>query len=469
MKKEHTFLKRCLSILLSVSMIVGLIVVTEPEKAADVQAAESTNLITNGGVDTTDGWTNNSDSSNPVDVQEQQNVAVTEPNYVIIQDFENESEYNGKWRNQSTSTGTLEYTSDPDDANNQVLKYTSTNNTTFDFHNGEVQVFEKGKTYTLTFKYKTDVKFHAYHAGIDSGWNTYAPWVDTSASWKTMTCEITPNDSLGYFQIGFQPQGAGILYIDDLTISCGATEKVTEKTVTVFESGFDSTDELTKVQSNPGSFGIDTIEKKSGDGSLKLAYTGAWAQGGLGTFELKSGITYTISYDWKITGYSQVDSTQNAYSRLVKASDVWTGLVLSSFQTSETDWTTVTYTYTPSEDMTAAIYMEVGGGTGTIYLDNLSVSYTTTEKEYVYTEGIGTCLGAEPDNVLVMEDMTEVTYPTTITNGTTYMYSFETKNDATGSDFTFGFGAEENAIWNATSGVQEATDWTTVSGMFTAT
>ena len=52
MKKEHTFLKRCLSILLSVSMIVGLIVVTEPEKAADVQAAESTNLVTNGGFET---------------------------------------------------------------------------------------------------------------------------------------------------------------------------------------------------------------------------------------------------------------------------------------------------------------------------------------------------------------------------------------------------------------------------------
>ena len=469
MKKEHTFLKRCLSILLSVSMIVGLIVVTEPEKAADVQAAESTNLITNGGFDTTDGWTNNSDSSNPVDVQEQQNVALTLPNYVAYQDFETTSEYAGKWRNQSPSTGTLEYTSDLDDANNQVLKYTSTGNTTFDFHNGDVQIFEQGKTYVLSFKYKTDVSFHAYHAGIDSGWNTYEAWVDTSTSWKTMTCEITPSESLGSFQIGFQPQGTGTIYIDDFTISCGETEKVTEKTVTVFESGFDSTDELTKVQSNPGSFGIDTTEKKSGDGSLKLAYTGAWAQGGLGNFELKSGITYTISYDWKITGYSQVDSTQNAYSRLVKANDVWAGLVLSPFQTSETDWTTVTYTYTPSENITAAIYMEVGGGTGTIYLDNLSVSYTTIEKEYVYTEGIGTCLGAEPDNVLVMEDMTEVTYPTTITNGTTYMYSFETKNDATGSDFTFGFGAGENAIWSGTSGTQAATDWTTVSGMFTAT
>ena len=358
--KGQNLLKRVLCVILSIALVVGMITISESNQA---QASDTEHLIANGGFETTDGWINDSDSSNPVAVQEQQNIAVKVPNYVAYQDFETYSEYNGKWRNQSTSTGTLEYASDPDDANNQVLKYTSTNNTTFDFHNGDVQVFEKGKTYTLTFKYKTDVKFHAYHAGIDSGWNTYAPWVDTSASWKTMTCEITPNESLGSFQIGFQPQGTGTIYIDDFTISSGETEKVTEKTVTVFESGFDSTDELTKVQSNPGSFGIDTTEKKSGDGSLKLAYTSAWAQGGLGTFELKSGITYTISYDWKITGYSQVDSTQNAYSRLVKASDIWTGLVLSSFQKSETDWTTVTYTYTPSEDITAAIYMELGGGT----------------------------------------------------------------------------------------------------------
>lgn len=52
MKKEHAFLKRILSIMLSISMIVGLIAVVEPEKASEAQAAESTNLITNGGFET---------------------------------------------------------------------------------------------------------------------------------------------------------------------------------------------------------------------------------------------------------------------------------------------------------------------------------------------------------------------------------------------------------------------------------
>ena len=104
MKKEHTFLKRCLSILLSISMIVGLIVITEPEKASEALAAENTNLITNGGFDTTDGWINTSDSSNPVAVKEQEKDTVTVPNYVAYQDFETYSEYNGKWRNQSTGT-----------------------------------------------------------------------------------------------------------------------------------------------------------------------------------------------------------------------------------------------------------------------------------------------------------------------------------------------------------------------------
>lgn len=462
MKRQY-LLKRVLGVILSIALVVGMITISEPNR---VQASDTENLIANGGFETTEGWINDSDSSNPVAVQEQQNVAVTEPNYVTYQDFENESDFNRKWRNQSPSTGTWEHVTDTDNADNQVLKYMSSGNTTFDFNNGDVQIFEKGKTYTLSFKYKTDVSFHAYHAGIDSGWNTYAPWVDISASWKTMTCEITPNDSLGCFQIGFQPQGVGTIYIDDFTISCGETEKVTEVTHTVFESGFDATDELPKIQSNPGAFEIDTTEKKSGAGSLKLSYTNAWAQGGLGNFELKAGITYTISYDWKIQDLS---GTPNAYSRLVNTSDIWTGLVLSPFQTSETDWTTVTYTYTPSENITAAIYMEVGGGTGTIYLDNLSVSCTTTEKEYVYTEGIGTCLDAEPDNVLVMKGMTKVTYPATIQSGKTYEYSFAVKTDATGNDFEVGFGAGENAIWNHNSESESITDWNTISGTFTAT
>lgn len=175
---------------------------------------------------------------------------------------------------------------------------------------------------------------------------------------------------------------------------------------------------------------------------------------------LTPGETYTISFDIK-------GSTNISFNLFSGDTGLLNAKVVKDWQTATTSWSTKTYTYTvPSGNAGHLVFQNVGGS-GDLYIDNFTV--TTSKVATTFTEGIGTCLGAEPDNVLVMEDMTEVTYPTTITNGTTYMYSFETKNDATGSDFTFGFGAGENAIWNATSGVQEATDWTTVAGVFTAT
>lgn len=189
--------------------------------------------------------------------------------------------------------------------------------------------------------------------------------------------EFIPNDSLTSFQIGFQLLGDGTFYLDDFSVS----RKVTG-TEDVFTADFESEMDLYKVQSNPGTFSLDTTEKKDGTASLKAEFTSAWNQLGFGTFELKAGTVYTISYDWKITDYTQVDATQNAYSRLVTSGDVYGDTYgvfqKSDFQKSETDWTTVTYTYTPEEDITVAIYMEVGGGTATMWVDNLSVTKAQT-------------------------------------------------------------------------------------------
>ncbi len=143
-------------------------------------------------------------------------------NAVAYQDFENESDYTGKWRNQSISLGTMEFVEDPEDNSNHVLKYSVSELTsgaaTFDFHNGDVQIFEQGKTYILSYKYKSTAAFHAYHACIDSGWNIYAEWVSTSSEWTTKTVEFVPNEKLSTFQIGFQLLENGVLYLDDLAI-----------------------------------------------------------------------------------------------------------------------------------------------------------------------------------------------------------------------------------------------------------
>ncbi len=152
----------------------------------------------------------------------------------VYQDFEDETAYTGKWRNQSPAKATMEFVKDSDDNSNHVLKYTVNGLTggaaTFDFHNGDVQIFEKGKTYTLSYRYKSTAPFHAYHANIDNGWNIYGEWVSTASEWTTKTIEFTPNESLGYFQIGFQLLGNGEFYLDDFKISTLDKEYVIDKT-----------------------------------------------------------------------------------------------------------------------------------------------------------------------------------------------------------------------------------------------
>lgn len=451
--KRQTFYKRFLSVILSITLIVGVITISVPNQ---VNANATENLIANGVFDSTTNWTDNSDSANPVAVPNQQQVQdakVTE--YIENGDFESgNTELWGSVHN--LPIGIVE------ENNNKVLKVSEvTNGKVFHVLSGLMA----GETYQISFDIKgsSNISFHLFCG--DEGLSHADPfytWQTATTTWTTHEMSYTvPAGNAGH--LVFQcVGGSGELYIDNFSVSQQEIT-TTEVMKPVFAADFEQDSDVNKVLANPGAWGITTDDKMSGTKSLKLDFTVAWNQFGIGTFDLKAGTTYTISYDWKIQNLS---GTPNAYSRLVKSSDIWTGLVLSSFQTGATDWTNVSYTYTPTENITAAIYMEVGGVTGTMYVDNLSVSCSVSEPAYTYTEGIGNCLGAEPDNVLVMEKMTEVTYPVTITNGTTYEYSFVMKNDAMGSDFSFGFGAGENAIF---SGTESVADWTVVSGTFTAT
>ena len=299
MKKEHTFLKRCLSILLSVSMIVGLIVVTEPEKAADVQAAESTNLVTNGGFATTDGWTNNSDSSNPVAVGEQENVVATEL-VDSITDGDFESGTCTTWGSvHNLALNVVE------ENGNKVLKVG-------DFAHGKVfHVLSNliaGETYTISFKAKAsaNMTFHLFCG--DTGVNLAEVAMErksVTTEWNTYEVAYTvPADKQG--QLVFQNvtgSGSAEFYLDDFSAT-QEKEKIVDKVNTVFEADFEADTDANKIQNSPGSWQISTEDKKSGEKSLKLGFTSAYSQFSIGTFEMKAGTTYTVSYDWKIQDLS---------------------------------------------------------------------------------------------------------------------------------------------------------------------
>ena len=84
MKRQY-LLKRVLGVILSIALVVGMITISEPNR---VQASDTENLIANGGFETTEGWINNSDVSNPVEVSVQQTLQDKEvKEYIANGDF----------------------------------------------------------------------------------------------------------------------------------------------------------------------------------------------------------------------------------------------------------------------------------------------------------------------------------------------------------------------------------------------
>ena len=89
--KGQNLLKRVLCVILSIALVVGMITISEPNQA---QASDTENLIANGGFDSTTDWTNNSDPSYPVAVQEQTSVTVMETIDLIQHGNFEDSSYN---------------------------------------------------------------------------------------------------------------------------------------------------------------------------------------------------------------------------------------------------------------------------------------------------------------------------------------------------------------------------------------
>ena len=137
---------------------------------------------------------------------------------------------------------------------------------------------------------------------VTTEWNTYEVAYTVPAN----------NDGQLVFQ-NVTGSGSVELYLDDFSAT-QEKEKIVDKVNTVFEADFEQDSDTSKVLASPGSWEITTADKLSGEKSLKLDYTSTWIAAVMGNFDLQANTTYTISYDWKISGYTQVDATQNAYS-----------------------------------------------------------------------------------------------------------------------------------------------------------
>ena len=443
--KGQNLLKRVLCVILSIALVVGMITISEPNQA---QASDTENLIANGGFDTTEGWMNNSDVSTPIEVSMQQAVQDKEvKEYISNGDFESGSA--DLWGSVHSLPMAI-----VEESGNKVLKIPNvTNGKVFHVLSG----LTAGETFQISFAIKgsSSISFHLFCG--DEGLSNADPfytWQTATTTWTTHEMSYTvPTGNAGH--LVFQcVGGSGEMYIDNFSVT---QEKVkTELTNVISNSDFESGNaELWgSVHSLPTAI-VEENENKV----LKISNV---TNGKV--FHVLSGLTagttYQISFDIK-------GSTNVSFHLFCGDEGLSNAVPFYTWQTATTTWATREISYTVPSGNAGHLVFQCVGGSGEIYIDDFVAE--TERVARTHTEGIGTCLDAELDNVLVMKNMTEVTYPATIQSGKTYEYSFAVKTDAEGSNFAVGFAAGENTIWNYDSTMENLSSWTTISGTFTAT
>ena len=203
--KKFNNLKRFLSMLLSISMVVGLVAVVEPREAA---AATGTNLVTNSGFDTTDGW------DGAVAQEKVQDVEIVKT-AVFEAGFEPSE---GKAQVQPWLAGekaTLDTANVYGDGSTQSLKWNTSDSTILEFMPFQV---EAGKTYNVSYDWKVEdgvsgpfyCRFHQYLDQSEVLW-------DAPVGWNHVEYETTATSSGDV--ILYIEANSGTVYVDNVSVA----------------------------------------------------------------------------------------------------------------------------------------------------------------------------------------------------------------------------------------------------------
>ena len=281
------------------------------------------------------------------------------------------------------------------------------------------------------------------------------------------------------------------LVLSAITISGPGNVNANGSDNLVSNGGFDTTDNWKNTSDRENSVAVatqtQTVEKEvvesiaNGDfENAEFNYTSLWGSnaGSLavvedagnrmlkaGTFAsgkilyVQSGMTpgETYKIQFKIKGSSNI-----SYHLFCGDTGLSSAAVVQDWQTATTDWTTFEKTYTVPAGNAGHLVIQNVGGSGDLYVDDVSV--TTSRTAYTFSEGIGDCNGEEPDNVLVMENMTEVSQAVQLTTGQKYKISFQVKREA-GSNTKVALVMDDTEV----KAVTPTSEWQEVSGTFTAT
>ena len=339
MKQEGT-LKRILSVILSVVLVVSSITVTQPTQAN--AADPSANILTNGGFDNASEKWEDQDGTLVGEQAVVEDVTVHE--IVTNGGFEDgtyRSGVNG-WQTQTKTKATLSVIDDKDDASNKVLQVVgSEGGAQANFYLGEAGILEVGKTYTVSFMARQTEGgggFHNYSDQVVGEWTSHG-WKALSQDWTKIEYEIIPTLSKAWAQIGLQLDAACTVEIDNFSITYDAGTQV-KKTYTE---------------------GIGTCNAVEPDNVLAMKdYTKVTQD-----VAIQKGNRYDYSFMVK---------SENAGEDLafgVTAGDNTTDAV-----TVTSDWKEVTGSFTATADATEFGFTR--GGKGTVLIDDVVLNETVT-------------------------------------------------------------------------------------------
>lgn len=460
--ERHKKWKRFLSVLLSASMLVGLITVTEPQEA---EAAAGTNLVENSGFDTTDSW----DGAYAQEKVQDAEVVETIIFEAGFEPSEGTSKIQTGWN--AGANASLDSEDAYGDESTQSLTWdVATAGAILEFQPFQVEV---GKTYTISYDWKIEEGANtAYHCYFRAASNMDAIIGQSEVLWSAPSgwnhvkyeYTATATDTL-YFYI---EANAGVVHVDNVSIVILTETLKTELVKNIlFEAGFEPSEGTSKIQTgwNAGAYATTNTTDVYGDNSTQSLVWNASDSTLLEfqPFQVEAGRTYTVSYDWKVkdggaTAYYCYFRPASNMDTMVGQSEVlWSAPVT---------WSHVEYEYTATAAETLYFYIEANAGT--VYVDNVSIYYESEEPVMKLTDGIGNCDGTEPDNVLMMKELTEVSQSITVTTGKRYQYSLQLKNTATESDFSFGLYAGDAAIDVTITGATTVNGWREISGYYDA-
>ena len=445
-------------------MLVGLITVAEPQEA---EAAAGTNLVANSGFDTTNSWDGAYAQEKVQDVE----IVETTVFEAGFEPSEGTSKIQTGW-NAGTNASLDSEDAYGDESTQSLTWDVATAGAILEFQPFQVEV---GKTYTISYDWKIEdgangVPYHCYFraaSNMDAMIGQSNVLWSAPSGWNHVKYEYTAtaSDTL-YFYI---EASAGVVHVDNVSIVILTETPNTEFVKNIlFEAGFEPSEGTSKIQTgwHAGANASLNSTDAYGDGSTQsltwdVATAGAILE--FQPFQVEAGKTYTISYDWKVKDgavaayYSYFRPASNMDSQVGKSEELWSA---------PTTWSHVEYKYTATTADTLYFYIEANAGI--VYVDNVSIYYETEQPVLKLTDGIGNCDGTEADNVLMMKELTEVSQNITISNGKRYKYSFQLKNTATESDFSFGLYAGNTAIDETITGATTVKGWHEVSGIFDA-